>query len=115
MRLCRTSHSGARLCLSMRRYRACRSLLTLGFGTLAIENHYKVCRVKDPFGFRLVRGVIRLLVAIFYRRIEVVGAERIPATGGLIVAANHHNSIVDAMILLAVMPRHLRALGKAQL
>src|SRR5262245_20670691 len=65
--------------------------------------------------FRAVRGVIRLLLALFYRRIEVVGAERIPARGGLIVAANHHNSIVDAMILLAVVPRQLSALGKAQL
>jgi len=59
--------------------------------------------------------MIRLLLWVFYRRIEVVGAERIPASGGLIVAANHHNSIVDAMILLAVMPRRLSALGKAQL
>jgi 1-acyl-sn-glycerol-3-phosphate acyltransferase len=71
--------------------------------------------MKDGIGFALVRGMIRLLLAVFYRRIEVVGAERIPAAGGLIVAANHHNSIVDAMILLAVMPRRLRALGKAQL
>jgi 1-acyl-sn-glycerol-3-phosphate acyltransferase len=71
--------------------------------------------VKDGIGFSLVRGVIRLLLALFYRRIEVVGAERIPADGGLIVAANHHNSIVDAMILLAVVPRQLRALGKADL
>ncbi len=71
--------------------------------------------MKDGFAFTLVRGVIRLLLAVFYRRIEVVGAERIPASGGLIVAANHHNSIVDAMILLAVVPRRLSALGKAQL
>src|ERR1044071_6897042 len=105
IRLCRTSQSGARLCLSMRRYRSCRPVF--GFGTLAIGNHYKVCRVKDGFAFSVVRGVLRLLLAVFYRRIEVVGVERIPASGGLIVAANHHNSIVDAMILLAVMPRRL--------
>jgi 1-acyl-sn-glycerol-3-phosphate acyltransferase len=66
-------------------------------------------------GFAAVRGLIRLLMRVFYRRIEVVGAERIPTHGGLIVAANHHNSIVDAMILLAVVPRRLRALAKAQL
>src|SRR5262245_9166592 len=36
IRLCSTSQSGARLCLSMRRYRSCRSLATLGFGTLAM-------------------------------------------------------------------------------
>jgi len=65
--------------------------------------------------FAAVRELIRLLLRVFYRRIEVVGAERIPAHGGLIVAANHHNSIVDAMILLAVVPRRLRTLAKAQL
>lgn len=71
--------------------------------------------MTEGIGFASVRGVIRLLLAVFYRRIEVVGAERLPERGGLIVAANHHNSIVDAMILLAVVPRRLHALGKAQL
>jgi 1-acyl-sn-glycerol-3-phosphate acyltransferase len=66
-------------------------------------------------GFSLVRALIRLLLAVFYRRIEVVGAERVPARGGLIVAANHHNSVVDAMLLLAVVPRRLRTLANAPL
>src|ERR1051325_9393825 len=66
-------------------------------------------------GFAAVRGMIRMLLAVFYRRIEVIGAERIPDRGGLIVAANHHNSLVDAMILLAVVPRRLRTLAQAQL
>ena len=71
--------------------------------------------MADGAGFAAVRGLIRLLLAVFYRRIEVVGAERVPASGGLIIAANHHNSVVDAMILLAVVPRRLRTLAKAQL
>src|ERR1041385_2336985 len=54
-------------------------------------------------GFAAVRGMIRMLLAVFYRRIEVIGA------------AHHHNSLVDAMILLAVVPRRLRTLAKAQL
>ena len=66
-------------------------------------------------GFAAVRGLVRLLLALFYRRIDGVGAERIPSGGGLIVAANHHNSIVDAMLLLAAVPRPLRPLAKAQL
>ena len=71
--------------------------------------------MTDGMGFAAVRGMIRMLLAVFYRRIEVIGAERIPDRGGLIVAANHHNSLVDAMILLAVVPRRLRTLAKAQL
>ncbi|HEX7054943.1 MAG TPA: 1-acyl-sn-glycerol-3-phosphate acyltransferase [Burkholderiales bacterium] len=66
-------------------------------------------------GFAAVRALARLLLAVFYRRIDVVGAARVPAQGGLIVAANHHNSIVDAMLLLVSVPRPLRPLAKAQL
>lgn len=32
-------------------------------------------------GYRLVRRLARLLLGLFYRRIEVAGAERIPPTG----------------------------------
>lgn len=65
--------------------------------------------------FKLIRTLIRILLAIFYRRVEVIGAERIPPEGPLILAANHHNSVVDAMILIAVAPRPLRTLAVATL
>jgi glycerol-3-phosphate O-acyltransferase / dihydroxyacetone phosphate acyltransferase len=71
--------------------------------------------LSTPVGYGLVRSLVRLLLALFYRRIDVAGAERIPATGPLIVAANHHNSLVDAMLVLAVVPRRLRTLAKAPL
>jgi glycerol-3-phosphate O-acyltransferase / dihydroxyacetone phosphate acyltransferase len=57
----------------------------------------------------------RLLTAIFYRRVDVVGAERIPPTGPLIVAANHHNALVDGVLLLAEVPRRLVSVAKAPL
>lgn len=66
-------------------------------------------------GYRLVRSLIRLLLALFYRRVEIVGAERIPATGPLIVAPNHHNAVVDAMLIVATCPRRVRVLAKAPL
>jgi len=68
-----------------------------------------------PIGYALVRGLVRFLLGIFYRRIEVVGAERVPRDGPLILTPNHHNSIVDAMLLLAVVPRRLRTLANAPL
>jgi glycerol-3-phosphate O-acyltransferase / dihydroxyacetone phosphate acyltransferase len=66
-------------------------------------------------GYALVRRLTRLLLGLFYARIEVVGKERVPSSGGLIVAANHHNSIVDAMILMATFERPLRVLANAPL
>src|SRR5262249_53681423 len=66
-------------------------------------------------GFALVRRLARLLLRGFYGRGEVVGAARVPATGPLIVAANHQNALVDPMLVLSAIPRHLRPLAKAPL
>lgn len=65
-------------------------------------------------GYRLVRGVIRLLLWLFYSRIDVVGRDRVPA-GPLIVAANHHNSVADAMLIITALPRPITVLANAPL
>jgi len=70
--------------------------------------------VNAPLGYRLVRGFTRLLAEIFYRRVEVVGGERIP-DGPLIVVANHQNALVDPLLLVAALPRQLRPIAKRPL
>jgi len=47
-------------------------------------------------------------------RIEVVGADRLPATGPVVVASNHE-SWIDGIILGAAIPRELRFVAKAEL
>ena len=71
--------------------------------------------LATAMGYRLVRGFIRLLLWLFYRRVDVVGAERIPSSGPLIIAANHHNSLVDPMLIMATFPRRLTVLANAPL
>jgi 1-acyl-sn-glycerol-3-phosphate acyltransferase len=66
-------------------------------------------------GYRLIRGVVRLLLWLFYRRIEIIGRARIPMTGPVILAPNHHNALVDAMLVVAAFPRPVRVLAKADL
>ena len=58
---------------------------------------------------RLFSGLVR---AIY--RIEVVGADRLPATGPAIFAPNHE-SFLDAIILGAAISRELRFVAKAEL
>ena len=76
-------------------------------------------RVGGPAGlpphYRLLRGLAQIVLDIFYRRIEVVGSERVPARGPLIVAANHQNALVDPLLLMAAIPRRLVPLAKAPL
>ncbi len=66
-------------------------------------------------GYRLVRTLARILLGLFYRRIDVVGAERVPPDGPLIVAANHQNALVDPMLLMTSLARPLVPLAKAPL
>ena len=66
-------------------------------------------------GYRLVRGIVRILLWLFYRRIDIVGRDRIPAAGPVIVAPNHHNALVDAMLIVATFDRPIRVLAKAPL
>ena len=71
--------------------------------------------LATAMGYRLVRGFVRVLLWLFYRRVDVVGAERIPLRGPLIIGANHHNSLVDPMLVMGMLPRRITALAKAPL
>jgi glycerol-3-phosphate O-acyltransferase/dihydroxyacetone phosphate acyltransferase len=72
-------------------------------------------QTRGTLAYRMVRALIRLLLWLFYRRIDVVGRKRIPDRGGVIVAANHHNSVVDAMLIIATVPRAITVLANAPL
>jgi 1-acyl-sn-glycerol-3-phosphate acyltransferase len=65
--------------------------------------------------YRFFRWISGIMLHWFYSDIQVVGAERIPATGGLLIAVNHPNAMVDALIGAWVMPRRVTLTAKATL
>ena len=60
-----------------------------------------------------VRCFFGSIVRAMYR-LEVVGADRLPAAGPMVIAPNH-DSVLDGIILGAAISRELRFLGKAEL
>ena len=49
--------------------------------------------------YRALRSFLRLGVRIFFRRIEVVGLEHIPAEGPVVFCGNHPNSLLDPILI----------------
>jgi 1-acyl-sn-glycerol-3-phosphate acyltransferase len=66
---------------------------------------------------RLFRALVRLVLAVFFREVEVAGAERIPADRPLVLVANHVNGLIDPLLLIGPLPtsRTPRFLAKSTL
>lgn len=64
---------------------------------------------------RLITALLRIVATVFFRRVEIVGAERIPADSPIIFAANHPNGLIDPLVLLCFAPGPISFLAKAPL
>jgi len=62
---------------------------------------------------RFVGWACRGLLGLFFRRVEVVGAERIPDRGPFLVVANHVNGLLDPMFVFGPLRVPARMLGKS--
>jgi 1-acyl-sn-glycerol-3-phosphate acyltransferase len=63
----------------------------------------------------LLSSLLRLAIRIFFRRVEIVGAERVPAQGPVVFVLNHPNGLIDPAVLLCLAPRRVSFLAKAPL
>ena len=59
-------------------------------------------------------ALVRLLLGVYFRRIEVFHAGRVPA-GPVLFVANHPGSVTDAFIVATSLPRRAHFLATAQL
>ena len=64
---------------------------------------------------RAITAFFRFSLRVFFRRIEIVGLERVPAHGAVMFAVNHPNGLVDPLFLLCFAPRPVSFLAKAPL
>ena len=64
---------------------------------------------------RGMRVLARLLVHVFFRRIELQNGDRLPATGPVVLVANHLNGLVDGSCSWPRLGRYPEFLGKSTL
>lgn len=63
----------------------------------------KTKRVQDyDFWYDFLRYYVDCVLKLSYRKIRYVGRERIPTDGAVIYAPNHTNTLMDALVILAM-------------
>lgn len=62
-----------------------------------------------------ITAFFRFCLRIFFRRIELLGMERVPQSTPVIYAVNHPNGLVDPLFLLCYAPAPVSFLAKAPL
>ena len=64
---------------------------------------------------RIIRGILRVALRVYFRRIEVAGLENVPRDSPVIFVLNHPNALVDPTFLLCLAPRRVAFVAKAPL
>jgi 1-acyl-sn-glycerol-3-phosphate acyltransferase len=55
----------------------------------------------------VIRGALRALLLLFFRRVEVTGLEHVPPAGGVLVVSWHPNGLIDPALILGTLPRQV--------
>jgi 1-acyl-sn-glycerol-3-phosphate acyltransferase len=71
--------------------------------------------MSAPGLYQLIRGIIRVCLGFYFRRIEVFHPERVPEEGPVLFTANHPNSLTDSFVLGACVERKVNFVGTVQL
>lgn len=83
-----------------------------------MDNDRAIVAAALPSRARLDRVLTWLcqgLMRIFFRHVKVQGLERVPRGVPLVLVANHHNSLIDPLLLLAHLDARPRTLAKSTL
>lgn len=65
--------------------------------------------------YALMRRLARIALRWYYRDVEILGADRVPADTPLLIVANHPNAMVDPMLVATSVSRRVTFTGKATL
>ena len=64
---------------------------------------------------RIIVAILRFAMRVYFRRVEVVGIDKVPRDSPVMFVLNHPNALVDPAFLLAWAPRRVSFLAKSPL
>lgn len=74
---------------------------------------------KEDAGSKVIRRIIcallKLMLRVFFRHIEVAGLERVPDRGAVLFVLNHPNGLVDPVFIFCLTSRDVSFLAKSTL
>jgi len=62
--------------------------------------------------YRVLAWFLRLVTRVFFRQVEVVGLENVPASGPVLFAGNHPNSLIDPILVITTCGRKVHFAAK---
>ncbi len=62
---------------------------------------------KIPRSYRVIQGFFKVLIQLFFRRVEVQGLRHIPADRGGVLVSWHPNGLLDPGLILTQFPRQV--------
>lgn len=62
--------------------------------------------------YRVLAWFLRVVSRVFFRQIEVAGLENIPASGPVLFAGNHPNSLIDPILIITTCGRKVHFAAK---
>ncbi len=63
--------------------------------------------------YQLLKRILRISLSVFFKKIIVTGKEHIPATGPLIIVANHPNTLMDPILIALLCRQRIGFVGNA--
>jgi glycerol-3-phosphate O-acyltransferase / dihydroxyacetone phosphate acyltransferase len=62
--------------------------------------------------YRILAWLLRVATRVFFRQIEIVGLEHVPAERAVIFAGNHPNSLIDPVLIITTCGRNVHFAAK---
>lgn len=72
-------------------------------------------RFRNPFLYKILYTYVSILHKLYYRKITVVGLEKLPANTPIIFAPNHQNALMDALAVLFTTRKSVAFMARADI